>query len=132
MNYQEAADRWLYETIDGATTTAVYNTIIPSNVSGTAVVFQLVTSTDMYVNARIRKGASKTYMVKVVGKEGDATAILAVFDAVDTALHRSHTMELFEGVQIGCWRDEEISYVESTKQGVWLHYGGMFTVDVMD
>lgn len=132
MNYQEIADRWLYETIDDATTTAVYNTIIPSNVSGTAVVFQLVTSTDMYVNARIRKGASKTYMVKVVGKEGDAAAIADVYDAVDTALHRSKTTELYEGAQVGCWRDGEVSYVENTKQGVWLHYGGMYTVDVLN
>jgi len=132
MNFQQIADQWLYETLDTAVTVPVYNTVIPQGETGTVVVFQLIDSSDMVVNAQIRKGSTKQYMVKVVGREHDATTIASTYDLVDTALHRARTTVLYEGVQVGCWRTGEISYIEPSKPGVWLHYGGEYNLDVLD
>jgi hypothetical protein len=118
---------WLRATINPLASNRVYRDIAPDQPTTPYVIVGLMSGRDVAGAAGIRLWQDGLYLVKVVGKRSDWTAMVALADAIDSALQLA-TGNTADATIIRAVREESIAYSEVVGADVWSHLGAIWRV----
>lgn len=118
---------WLRATINPLASNRVYRDIAPDATTTPYVVVSLMSARDVAGAAGIRLWQDGLYLVRVVGKASQWTAMVSLADAIDTALQLA-TGNTADGTIIRAVREMSIAYSEVIGAEVWSHLGGQWRI----
>lgn len=118
---------WLRATISPLASGRVYRDIAPDGVTTPYVVVSLMSARDIAGAAGIRLWQDGLYLVKVVGKASQYTAMGTLADSIDTALQLANG-NTADGTIIRCVREMSIAYSEVIGAEVYSHLGAQWRI----
>lgn len=105
----------------------VYRDIAPDGVAEPFVIVTLMSHHDVPQFGATEAYQEARYLVKAVGKGTSPTSTESAADRIHAVLQNA-TLTMSGFSQMGCFREERISYVEADAPSRYQHRGGIYVV----
>ena len=126
----------LYSTLHGDATLlallagGVHQVAAPPGSTPDWLLISQQSGTDTNTATAVRILTRMLFQVKVVGPVQDAGNLRSAYARADALLQPSGQPLRNQGGTLACFREQTISYGEMVEGVLWLHYGGLYRVEV--
>lgn len=128
MSESIAARRWLHATLNGLAPGGAHHGVAPASATYPFITYQMLSAgTDRTGMTLWRIWSDPLYLVKVVTEGGITDAVVAIVDAIDTALHAA-SGTASGGLIITAWRERLHDLPEYTDGLMIQNIGGEYRI----